>query len=285
VTDNPQTIANLALAGAKFQELERGKLYLVNGEDGEQRVIDTNENLERPLFPAANRVVRDVRSFLEYLAKHGSATSEVWADTTTSTVTAVIDAHEGVDGEASHERHTITLSLIHTPEWDTWNQFDKVPQAQLAFANFIEENALDIVHPAASIMLELAQTFQSNTNVEFESGTRLATGETQLVFKETALSRAGQTGQIDIPEKITLALQPYVGGTTYGVEARFRYAIGGGAVKFTYLLDRPHKVLEEAFDDIVSQIRMGLPAETIKDVELAAVAAVLAPVLYGKNKR
>jgi len=107
-------------------------------------------------------------------------------------------------------------------------------------------------------MLELAQSFQAKTKVDFESAQQLANGRRSLQFKETVDARAGQKGEIEIPAEFKLALKPFVGTDPYAVTARFRYRINGGNLLIGYKLNRPADVQRSAFGDIVDAIKAGL---------------------------
>ena len=103
-------------------------------------------------------------------------------------------------------------------------------------------------------MLELAQHFRANTAVKFESSKRLANGQTKLEYREDIEAKAGTKGDITIPERISLALQPYEGGPAYNVPARFRYRIAGGELALGVILDRPRDILREAFAEVVDRV-------------------------------
>ncbi|WP_166345026.1 DUF2303 family protein [Phytoactinopolyspora limicola] len=199
-------------------------------------------------------------SFIHYVDKHGLPETETWADLNTSTITAVINAHDGIndrgdtEGPAGWGDHRAILQLQKTPAWTTWLANDKKPMNQATFAEFIEDNQVHIQEPAAATMLEIAQSIQAATSVTFESGTRLSTGEVHLVYREDTDAKAGRKGDLTIPQQFTVLLQPYQGTPHYRVPARFRYRLNNGDLLMSYALDRPEDVLELAFNETVAQI-------------------------------
>jgi uncharacterized protein YfdQ (DUF2303 family) len=274
-------------------ELAPGKIYLAVGADGGQKVVSTEQYGEHPLHKQAGRTVRDVRSLLTYLDKHAvDGETEVYADPKGSTIVAVLDAHAAQGLHAGRESHTVTLALQHSEPWKRWTEFDGKEMPQLMFANFIEDNLADIVQPTPADMLEIAQSLQGSVSVDWKSSQRLGNGQTKLQFEENVEARAGQKGDIEIPSEFLIALRPYIGGEVYGVKVRFRYRISAGNVLFTYLLDRPFAVLEEAFADMVNILQLGIEPETVvireggdgvKGLELALPAVPgFTPVLVGK---
>jgi len=52
-----------------------------------------------------------------------------------------------------------------------------------------------------------------------------------------------------VPDKFTIRIVPFVGANGVYIEARIRFRIGNdGSVSFAYLLNRPYKVIEDAFN-------------------------------------
>lgn len=222
------------------------------------KVVTTQVDDER-LLPCPRRktgtvVVRDAASFLAYFGKHAPLNAEVFADDEKGTVTAVLNAHGGVGGDAQWQDHRLVLRMVPSPAWVAWTDRSGKYLPQVEFAEFIEANLPDIAEPPAAAMLELAQTFEATKSVDFESSHRLSSGERRLEYKETLAAKAGQRGQIDIPTQITLGLAPWRGGDVYRVTARFRYRIADGRLLLGYVLDRPEDVLDAAFREICSQI-------------------------------
>lgn len=270
-------------------------LLLIAGSDGSQKIVDLRAHTTDPRSAkTANRSVRDTRSFLTYLEKHRSEEqTEVYADLEASRIVAIIDAHFGNEEEAGLNQHVLALDLVHTPEWKTWVESDGKKMSQADFAEFMQENAEDVVGDDAVTLLEVAQHLQGHTSVEFESGQRLTNGEVKLAYKETTTARMGQRDDVSIPSEFKIGVKPYLGSARYRVGVQFRYKIGtDGKVTMSYHLDRPHVTLQAAFDDMVNEVQSGLPALTIKlepeddgaRIELPELPGVQ-PVLFGKPGR
>ncbi|MDO6805778.1 DUF2303 family protein, partial [Wenyingzhuangia sp. 1_MG-2023] len=77
----------------------------------------------------------------------------------------------------------------------------------------------------------------------------------QLTYNEVIDGRAGASGQLDIPQEITIAMQPFQGSDSYTRKARFRYRISHGKLAMWYDLLRPQKCIEEAVKDTLSKIQ------------------------------
>lgn len=257
-TENPEAavVADLARQAAGAETLAPGVVYGAAGPDGSTRVLDTDAYADSPRHIAASRVVGDAESFVRYVEKHViDGHTEVYADTPSSAVVAVLDSHDA--GQGGWQKHTARLELRHTKSWEAWTKADGKLLEQTEFAEFIEQQALDVRKPDTAVLIELAQSFQAKTSVDFEGGERLDSGQVRLNYKETVTARAGQKGHIEIPTELELLLRPYIGGPVYLVVARFRYRLRGSSLGLGIVLQRPQEILDAAFADIVTEIRDG----------------------------
>lgn len=207
--------------------------------------------------------VHDAESFVGYLSKHGMVASEVWANQAHRQLVGVINAHSesdtGVDeGLAGHSDHRVELELIHSPEWKTWLEHDKKWLNQVAFAEHLEDNAIDVVStPGAdsATMLEIAQSFYAAQSGAFRRSERLDNGAISLLWEETSQARAGETGDIEIPKQFTIAIPPFVGAEPVDIVARFRFRIREGQLSLSYALLNADTIQRQAFLGIVDHVR------------------------------
>lgn len=247
-------------------------LYLTRDHGGNAEITDVRDELEQqqphPNRKTGHRTVTTPDALIGYLAKHGLPETELWGDADKGTIRAVINAHDGItnpdasptydqDGQtglAGWGDHTATLQLNPTPDWKDWTSRDGKLMRQTEFAEFIEDHLPNFVTPSGADMLELAQTFQATTRVDFDSSQRLKSGETQIAYKESTEAAAGKKGSIAIPDTFTLGLQVYERGDAYKIDARFRYRITDGQLALGYRLTRPRDVLLAAFDGIADDV-------------------------------
>lgn len=158
--------------------------------------------------------------------------------------------------------HVAEYPLVPTPEWSRWIGKSGQAMTQSEFAQFLEDNAEDIVvpsvnnagYPDAQLVLSTALTLQAKTDIQFKSGIRLSNGQHQLTYVENIDAKAGIDGQQTIPDRFALALAPFKGSIVYEVRARLKYRLGNGRVNFTYELERAHKVVEHAYNDLRKKI-------------------------------
>lgn len=259
-----QAIIDAATRAAAPSEVEPGKIYAVALNGGVQTIdLDLDKYRDAPRRTQGSTSVFDAASFLVVYSKHGNETyGEVWADLDAFTVQAVFNA--GAAGEPEWRDHRCTLTVRKTKAWLAWEKLNSDIGSQVQFAEHIEDRLIDFTgDPSGAEMLEIAQTFQAHTGVQFESAQRLASGERKLTYREDTAATAGAKGNITIPERFTLALVPFEGSEPYRVTARLRYRIQAGDLRIGYVLDRPEDVLAAAFNDVIDVIRDGVKTPVI----------------------
>jgi uncharacterized protein YfdQ (DUF2303 family) len=263
VTDYPsdtQAVIDIAREATQAEYVEPGVLLLLTDREGQQRLADTAEYGMTPRRDKRSVTVLDAPSLLDYVDRYAADDGdrlELWADEENLRVTAVLNAPSGrTPGWADHRA---VLSLATAPEWDTWTRSSGRLMAQTGFAEHIEDNLPDIIAPPGAEMLELAQTFQANSAVVFQSSHWLDNGMRALEYREDVEAKAGKRGQITIPATFELALRPFLGADRYRVIARLRWRISDGHLTIGYKLDRPDEVLTAAFSDVAKAIAESVP--------------------------
>lgn len=180
--------------------------------------------------------------------------------------TAIFDAHgvalDNPNSAAGWHAHRAELSLRHTTIWQTWMAFDQKHMSQKAFAEFIEDNVIDIIRPDHATMIEVSKTFQATQSVNFKKSTRLDNGDIGLAYEQTTEAKAGQKGDIEIPGTFTIGIPMFDGTSAVTIEARLRHDIDGGNLKLWYALLRPDRVRDLTVEAVLANLETdtGLPS-------------------------
>lgn len=249
-----EVIAELGKQAATADALLPGMVYALLDEDGGIRISDTDAYATRPRRKSGLTRVSTAESFIEYLDKHGiSGETEVTGRPEAACFKATIDA--GTDRLPGWTEHNVLLQLRETPEWERWKYQSGNFYGQECFAEFIEDNAVNIVEPSSAEILEIVSSLQVRLGVDFESATRLATGDVQFGYRDARTgASAGAAGRLSIPERFALALRRFDGGETYKVEALFRWRLRGKDLSLGYKLQNAEKITTDAFDSIATPI-------------------------------
>ena len=237
--------------------------------------LKTLEHLTKKFAQAPARLkqsvtLNDAESFITYLRNHHSDSTAVFCDPDKMKFKAIMDYHEGQ--AAVWGDHNAHLVLEPTRELRTWLANDRKEMSQEDFASFIEDNAPEIIStdlengprtPSGSEMLQIALTLSRTENAVFRSSIRLDNGQTQLRFEQQFDDKAGEAGDITIPDVIQIGLVLFKSGSPddgYGIKARFRYRIKQGRLFMRYELVRPERTIADAVTGTMDYIKDQLAA-------------------------
>lgn len=255
-SNNAAAVIDAATRAAEPQELDLGSYYVVTSPDGQVREIDTiavqDRYADAPRRAKGCAQLVTVESFAAYV-KHLGAGAEFPTYADGLTVTTVFNGHQAVDAPG-HGDLRAKFTARHTPGWLRWAAVSGKLLTQVAFAEHVEDCLADIAEPDGATLLELATTFEANTQVTFKQSTRLQNDQRRLTYEETIEAKAGNQGQLEVPERLILALQVFEGEDTIPVTCRLRYKITGDGLRIGIVLDRADDVVRDAFDQLVDRI-------------------------------
>lgn len=239
-------------------------LHLAVPKHFELKEVDLERLLPNPRRTIASAALSDCASFLAYVQRHATEASVVWADFNPQnfklTFRAVIDEH--AKGLAGWRKHVAVYTPEPSAEWKTWMAANTKPQEQLAFAEFIERNELDIAtqdgYPTSLQMLQLATEFEANSDKRIKSVARLQGGGVRLEYVDD--DHPDTLAHMKLFERFQIGIPVFWAGPAYRIDARLKYRHGGGKVAFWYDLIRPDRVHEAAAKELIDAVRSGIGA-------------------------
>ena len=222
---------------------------------------------DHPRRKRASVAVMETKSFVDYVKTHkekGRTTLFGVCKPSEAEIVAFIDYHgEGAGGDPNWGDHTATLIFEISPAWKRWIDADRKVFTQTDFAEFLEDNLLDIVQPPAADLLEVAQLLTGKKGVTFKSGRNLRNGAIDFEYTEQIEAGGGRRDEkLKVPDSFTIGVIPFGGADGVEVTARLRFRISdSGKLSFFFILNRPDKVLETAFASARATIETetGLP--------------------------
>lgn len=270
-------------------DLPEGRTMLVcpDGEGGWHHTDVTSPNKAEVLAPKIITQavqLQTVSAMISYINRFKNPDSLVFADISQNRVLGVIDYHTGsstpteataVSGvpQAKHTRHTAGLTIPFSLEWQTWLASDGLLKPHVEFANFLEENAMDIlplgelhdsrgeiVEDAPSTILELCRELQVKGSYGASSDVR--NGD----YAKIEMQRGDDVStkrDISLPVSIGLSIPVYFGEMPVYVTAFLRRKIDNGSLKLGYKLMRPEQARQDEFKRIVSEIEADVGLTTI----------------------
>lgn len=264
--DNPQkNIVETALqAGRDAVEkvhsspISDGIPFIVlNDGAGKQRRELITERFARPARKTGTVKLNDESSFMEYWKLHQKPYSNIFGCLDPSQFVAVFNDHDGdTPGFGDHQA---LYKLLPSKEWLEWVSRDKKEfDGTVAFAEWLENHLPDMLSPPGAKMMEIALNLRITQNASYSKAVRLQDGDTQFTYTNTVDGSAGpaNTGQVSIPDQFSIGIPVFQGLTAeqHVIQARFRYRLRGSTLALWYELVRPHKVMENAFEQILIRI-------------------------------
>ena len=207
----------------------------------------------RPSRKAGVIASRNIKDFVSLVNREKGPSSIILCDFKQGRLRTIVDFHSASGPEWCE--YMVDLVLNTTPEWQAWSSHFGIQMPQVDFAEFMEERHVDVHRPSGAEVLEIALTLTSKTKVDFTSGVRLANGDVQLDYREESETKAGKSGDLEIPTKIELFLPIYEGFREQFVECLLRYRITNGKLSFLIKPLNCGTVMRKAMDGVVDVLR------------------------------
>lgn len=256
---NAQTILDAGAALADTKVFGKGIPFVVVPPGYQTQ--DVEKMMPMPIRKRATVTMLDAPSFIEYVNKHGCQDETVvYADVDYEAgkygLLAVINDHGETD--PTWRDHRATLLPIQSLEWKRWKGADARAMPQADFAAFLEDNLSDIATvagmPTGKDMLEMALAFEANSDKRFKKKLDLQGGGAHLEYVDQA-DEATST-KMRFFERFTIGIPVFQGATDgYHIEARLKFRMSGGDLRFWYELVRPDRVFMTAVAAEIEKIK------------------------------
>lgn len=211
------------------------------------------------LPPRINQSVEvdDAGSLIAYANRFSDARSVLIADIDQMTITARLDWHHNNAATPPLEpqacQHLACLMLRKSEEFKRWSGMENSLHPQAAFAEFLDENASDIIDPDPATMIEIARELEATQGVAFKSSVRLQTGERSLTYETETHTK----GDIKVPTRFTLQIPLFVGEEPVDIVASFRFRPAPDGLKLGFVWRRVEYRMQAEFHQIATRVAEG----------------------------
>lgn len=198
----------------------------------------------------------EAQSFVGYVNAFADEHSRVFCDVAERKFFAILDYHdpETADGLGRRGEHRAAFELKLTPAIEAWLALAAKPVPQAMFAEFLEDRYQDIEEPEGAAVLELAKTLEMKNDVAFASTQRRSDGGYDLNYKETVQAKAGQSGTMEVPARILLAVQVFQGGGVIRLPVRLRFRLSGSSLFFALTFLGMEDLLRDEVENVRGMI-------------------------------
>lgn len=242
-----------------------------HGQQINQIAVPEDQVSPYPMRAKGDRRVADLPSFLAELKRRKllDGVSTLWGNGDRGQIIAVYNDHDSLadtDGHAGWRDDLLTLTLAADPDWKAWHALSGKFMPQNTFGDTIEELLHTIVDPDQADLLEIIDSVRASTSGEFEQSIDRSNGGQKLVYKTEHQVKAGRTGQLEVPQFITLGLVPWENHPTiYNVEAYFRVKIHEGNLSLAVKLKPTRQFLRAAWTEVTNAVtdQTGVPVYAV----------------------
>jgi len=249
-------VAQTAVAPVHYSDLKL--LYIPGQGASAPQVVDLDKYIlareTTPRRKSGTVKVFNVQSLNSFIAHNRDAGNiTIYCDSNPLAPKIIAVLNDNGDVGPGHRDLRCEVEFRQTPEWKKWLGINGKMLAQEEFAEFIEENMVDIVDPPGAQMLEVVTYLQATRSADFKSALNLSSGAVQFMNIENVQASIG-AGQIAVPTEFTLGIAPIQGSPRFKIHARFRYRLSDGKLRLGLKLLRIEEVMAEVFDMAVADI-------------------------------
>lgn len=213
-------------------------LLPANGTWNAKQLTPDSEVKANPAHAEARAQVHTTTSLINYLNRFKTPDTMIFADLQQHKLVAVVDYHSEGSAKPGLRKHSVTLQLSHSNEWDTWGEFDDDLMSQKAMARFLEENKLDVISPNGGDLLEIVLDMEKGVNMRV--GRKMASAGSDRGRSDSMHEVDGT----DIPPVWALRFPVFTGEPAVDITAFARDAIDEGKIMVGYKLSRLENIKE-----------------------------------------
>jgi hypothetical protein len=269
--------ANLA---AQVIKTDDGRTFAIHRND----IMVTDKTLPNaaevlpPKVIALTTQLQTSLALCQYLHRFKDADSIMFADVTGSKITAILDYHvrptanitdrptpqqAGAEGKPAfprHSAHRAVLQLRHSQEWAVWTGQNEKLMSHVNFANFLEENAMDVINPDGAALLELIRDLNVKSGSTFKSQVRQ--GDV-VKFEYQKADDVSSKEEIEMPVGFTLSIPVYFGEEPITMNVLLRRKIDDGQLFLGFKIQRLENNKQTEFLRIAEEISAHTNVESV----------------------
>ena len=226
----------------------------------EDKTLPNAADVLPPKIVTATVTVQRASSLTSYMNIYKNAASLLFADIDRDTVVGAIDYHQGGSTiDPRHNKHTATLQLKRSEEWNRWTQKNEKLMDQVEFADFLEENHWDVSDPTGAELLELCRDLHASDDQSVKSVVRDGDVIKIAFQKETGVQT---TDGIEMPSEFAITIPVYFGEPPVTLTCLMRRKVQGPNLLLGFKIVRLEAIRQSEFQRVVEAVSVdtNLPA-------------------------
>ena len=277
--ENTQTeagiVAALALEATKHELITQNNVPILLTADGNGGVKRTSLEhlLDTPLRPSVHVKLATSKDLHQYLANQANwnrseiesalvgVASEpplgldnvvVFADRDKLNFHAFLDYHHVTGGRWLNHSASVTYKESH--QFGIWKKHDGVKMGQEAFAEFLDENVLDITDPTGADVVAFASCLEAHRTEIFKSSTNLGNGEVKFNWS----NESSGDSATKFPTDMKIGIPIWTNGEKILIPVKLFYRVSEGKLLFWYKLRNLENIIDQLWNEDVKFISEAL---------------------------
>jgi uncharacterized protein YfdQ (DUF2303 family) len=266
-------VALLATAASSREIISQHNVPILltpNGNGGVDR--RSLEHLrDTPLRPSVHVKLATSKDLHQYLANQANwtrtenplcgSTSEpplgldnvvVFADRDKLNFHAFLDYHHVTGGRWLNHSASVTYKESH--QFGIWKKHDGVKMGQEAFAEFLDENVLDITDPTGADVVAFASCLEAHRTEIFKSSTNLGNGEVKFNWS----NESSGDSVTKFPTDMKIGIPIWTNGEKILIPVKLFYRVSEGKLLFWYKLRNLENIIDQLWNEDVKFISEAL---------------------------
>ena len=266
------TKTEAGIAAALAMELTKHELLTQNGvpillTTGCNGVVERKSLehlLDTPLRPSTHVKLATSKDLHQYLANQANwnrAESPTTGDTSKPPVGldnvvvfadrdklnfhAFLDYHHVTGGRWLNHSASVTYKESH--QFGIWKKNDGVKMGQEAFAEFLDENVLDITDPSGAEVVAFASCLEAHRTEIFKSSTNLGNGEVKFNWSNESSGDAATK----FPTDMKIGIPIWTNGEKILIPVKLFYRVSEGKLLFWYKLRNLENIIDSLWNEDV----------------------------------
>ena len=186
-----------------------------------------------PEFVHAKVFTDDIASFIDYIKHFGDTDQSVIFENLPEKAVCRLDYHRASEDHAAKpapDEHVIIMQRVESRQLREWKQFVGMAQNHRGFVEFLDmhveqfDGGLELIDKLSAV--------QAESSVRFSSVQPIRGGKVMATFAETSEAKAGQSGNLEIPNELLVKIPLFEHGGLYGLKVRLRPRVSQGVLTF-----------------------------------------------------
>lgn len=250
LTHDPRAALDAAIDAARLAEptIDFGDRAFAFVPEG-YKLQDISDPLRLPDRIRQHVTLDDRQSLTAFVNRFQSDDAVLIADFDALTIRAQIDFHTAA-GEPRACEFKADLVLRKSEEFQRWDKVEGELHEQGSFAEFLEENAVDIVSPEPAVMIEISRDLEATQDVAFKSAARPESGDRAFVYETETRTK----GELKVPREFAISIPIYQGEPPEILRARFRFRVSPKGLMLGFVWHRVEYQRQAHFAAIATQV-------------------------------